>query len=130
MRRDLSSVPLSLAILLPLHACAQRELETLAEVARHERVDDGIDAAVEVGHAGERLAHGFQRAVVEPVENPERHQDVVNHDGGPAHGEQDYYGHQHLDHLREGQNNDENEACIMKVVPCGPAIRAIRSRQK
>ena len=52
-------------VLSPFDTTAQRPLERLPEIARHEAIDEWIDAAVEIGHEMKSFPHIFQISFVE-----------------------------------------------------------------
>ena len=86
---------------LALAADADGVAERVPEVLRHEAVDDGVDAAVEVGHQPERLSDGLEVALVQVRQHVEGDEEVVHHDGTPAQREEDHHRYQHLDHLQK-----------------------------
>ena len=89
-----------LEVALAHHARTDGVLEALTEILRHEGVDDGVDARVEVGHEGERLADVFQVVVVVLLDQTKGDEDVVDEAGSPAEGKERDHCHQHLDHLQ------------------------------
>ena len=82
------------------YARAQRVEEGLAEVTRHEAVDERVEAGVGVGHEVEGLPQRLEVAVVEVVHQVKGGQHVGHQDGSPAQHEDSDHRHQHLDHLR------------------------------
>ena len=80
-------------------ARAERADEAFAPIFRHERINDWINAAVEVRHDVERLTHRLQVAVVQFVDVTEGDEDVVDERWSPADGEQHDDCDQYLNHL-------------------------------
>ena len=57
---------------------ADRGAEVTAPVTRHERVDDGVNATVEVRHDVKHLPHRLQVPVVHPLDEAEGDEKVVD----------------------------------------------------
>ena len=104
---------------LALHAGADGHLEALAEVAREEGVDDGIEARVDVGEEEEGLAHGLEVAVVQLMQVAPGRQHVVDQDGAPAQREEQQHHHQHAHHLQRHHQQHHSNVSMM-LIRVGP----------
>jgi len=96
----LRGVSLILPLLLVFSTQQEQSIfERVPEMARHEGVDYGVGAAVDVGHEEESDAEGPEDALVEIVDDAEGDEQIVDGDGAPADQEQDHHGSQHLHNL-------------------------------
>lgn len=81
---------------------ADRVPKALAKVLRHERIDDRIDAAVEVGHEIERLSQVLSPSCAQILDHVEGFQQILHCHWNPADGKENDYHDQHLNDLKDG----------------------------